>query len=96
MKILAIGLLVGALLLGQAQQGQAPEPVKITPGMPAVKVPGEAPPVAAVTPPPPVSPDTVVAEVDGKKITAAEMDKIIAAFPANNQHSLHTREAIAL
>jgi len=91
MKILVIGLFAGSLLFGQAQQGQTPEPVKITPGMPAVKVPGEAPEVAAVTPPPPVPPDTVVAEVNGKKITAAEMDKIIAGFPANNQPTLHTR-----
>ena len=87
MKILSIALLATALLRGQAQ-----EPVKIAPGTPAVKGPAEpaqlAPPA---TPPPPVSPDTVVVEVDGKKITAAEMDKIIAAFPPANQQTLRSR-----
>ncbi len=87
MKILSIALLATALLRGQAQ-----EPVKIAPGTPAVKGPAEpaqlAPPA---TPPPPVSPDTVVVEVDGKKITAAEMDKIIATFPTANQQTLRSR-----
>jgi peptidyl-prolyl cis-trans isomerase C len=86
MKTLAIALLAAAALCGQAQ-----EPVKITPGIPAVKAPPEAPQFAPATPPPPVSPDTVVAEVDGRKITAAEMDKIIGAFPPNNQQTFHSR-----
>jgi parvulin-like peptidyl-prolyl isomerase len=84
MKILSIALLVTALLRGQAQ-----EPVKLTPGIPAVKAPAEAP--QAATPPPPVSPDTVVVEVNGKKITAAEMDKIIASFPAANQQTFRAQ-----
>jgi peptidyl-prolyl cis-trans isomerase C len=87
MKILSIALLVTALLRAQAQ-----EPVKVTPGTPAVKAPAEPPPAA--TPPPPVSPDTVVAEVDGKKITAAEMDKIIASFPAANQQTFRTQPKV--
>jgi parvulin-like peptidyl-prolyl isomerase len=86
MKILSIALLVTALLHGQAQ-----EPVKVAPGTPAVKGPAEPAQVAAATPPPPVSPDTVVVEVDGKKITAAELDKLIAGFPANNQQTLRSR-----
>lgn len=84
MKILSIALLVTAVLRGQAQ-----EPVKVAPGVPAVKAPAEAPPAA--TPPPPVAPDTVVVEVDGKKITAAELDKLIAGFPPNNQQALRAR-----
>jgi parvulin-like peptidyl-prolyl isomerase len=56
-----------------------------------VKGPAQQPQAAAVTPPPPVAPDTVVAEVDGRKITAAEMDKIIASFPANNQQAIRAR-----
>jgi peptidyl-prolyl cis-trans isomerase C len=84
MKILAISLLVTAALCGQAQ-----EPVKVTPGIPAVKAPAEPPPAA--TPPPPVSPDTVVLEVDGKKITAAELDKVLNGFPAGTQQTLHQR-----
>jgi peptidyl-prolyl cis-trans isomerase C len=90
MKILSSALLVTALLRGQAQ-----EPVKITPGIPATKAPAEPQQAApAPTPPPPVSPDTVVAEVNGRKITAAEMDKIIGAFPAANQQALRQRPQI--
>ncbi len=90
MKILSTALLVTALLRGQAQ-----EPVKITPGIPAAKAPAEPQQAApAATPPPPVSPDTVVAEVNGQKITAAEMDKIIGAFPAANQQALRQRPQV--
>lgn len=85
MKLLSIALLFTALLLGQAP----PEPVKITPGIPAVKTP--AAPPDAPTPPPPVPPDTVVIEVDGKKITAAELDKLIGSFPTANQPTLRSR-----
>jgi peptidyl-prolyl cis-trans isomerase C len=80
MKPLSIAFLFSALLLGQAQQ-----PVKVTPGIPAVTPP------AAATPPPPVAPDTVVLEVDGKKITAAELDKILNGFPVGTQQTLRTR-----
>jgi peptidyl-prolyl cis-trans isomerase C len=81
MKPLSIVFLFSALLLGQAQ-----EPVKVTPGMPAAP-----PPISAATPPPPVTPDTVVLEVDGKKITAAELDKILNGFPAGTQQTLRAR-----
>src|ERR1700733_11407012 len=77
MKILAIPFLASALLYSQAQgqtPGQAQPPVTITPGTPTV-----------ATPPPPVSPDTVVAEVNGKKYTAADMDKLITMLPAQYQ-----------
>lgn len=86
MKILAISLLATALL-----RGQAPEPVKVTPGIPAVKAPAEPPQVAPATPPPPVSADTVVLEVDGRKVTAAEVDKVIASFPPANQQAIRAR-----
>lgn len=71
MKILAIPFLFSALLYSQAQP-----PVKVTPGAPAVQAPAQA------TPPPPVSPDTVVAEVNGKKYTAGDLDKLITMLPA--------------
>lgn len=83
MKIVALCLFFSAFLFGQAQP-----PLQVAPGTPTVKSP-EAPPAAA--PAPPVSPDTVVAEVAGEKITAAEMDKIIASFPPNNQQMLRVR-----
>jgi peptidyl-prolyl cis-trans isomerase C len=57
--------------------------VKVTPGTPAVKAPAEIAPPSA--PAPAVSPDTVVAEVNGKKYTASELDKIIAMLPAQYQ-----------
>jgi peptidyl-prolyl cis-trans isomerase C len=95
MKTIFATFLLTALLRGQGQQpapAQPQEPpVKVTPGTPSVKSPAEPGQLATATPPPPVSPDTVVAEVDGKKITAAEMDKIIDSFPANNQQILRSR-----
>ncbi len=77
MKILAIPFLAYALLYSQVSSqasGQAQAPVTITPGTPTV-----------ATPPPPVAPDTVVAEVNGKKYTAADLDKLISMLPAQYQ-----------
>ncbi|HTW65618.1 MAG TPA: peptidylprolyl isomerase [Bryobacteraceae bacterium] len=92
MKTVALSLLFSVFLFGQAQPpAQAPQPVEVKPGTPSVKAPAEPAPAPAAAPAAPVSPDTVVAEVDGKKITAAEMDKIIATFPPNNQQMLRTR-----
>jgi peptidyl-prolyl cis-trans isomerase C len=88
MKILAIPFLLSALLYGQAAQIQ--QPVKVTPGTPAVQAPG-VPPGTAATPPPPVPPDTVVAEVNGKKYTAADMDKLIAMLPPQYQSAAHSQ-----
>jgi parvulin-like peptidyl-prolyl isomerase len=81
MKILAIPFLFSALIYGQTQA-----PVQATPGAPAVS----APPGAAA-PAPPVSPDTVVAEVNGKKYTAAEVDRIITMLPAQYQTMARSR-----
>jgi peptidyl-prolyl cis-trans isomerase C len=75
MKTLAIAFLLSALLFGQ-------EPVKVAPGAPAVQAPGVP---AAATPPPPLPPDTVVVEVNGKKYTAGELDKLITMLPAQYQ-----------
>lgn len=91
MKTLAIAFLLSGLLYGQgAVQNQ--EPVKVTPGAPAVQAPavGVLNPGAA-TPPPPVSPDTVVAEVNGKKYTAADLDKLITMLPAQYQQAARSR-----
>ena len=77
MKTLTISCLFSALLFGQA-----PPPVSITPGAPAVQAPGNA---AAPAPPQPIPPDTVVAEVNGTKYTAAEMDKLISMLPPQYQ-----------
>jgi peptidyl-prolyl cis-trans isomerase C len=90
MKTLAIALLLSVLSYSQVF-GQAQEPVKVTPGTPAVKSPEAVPPPAAVTPPPPVSPDTVVVEVNGKKYTAGEMDKLIASLPPQFQQAARSQ-----
>jgi peptidyl-prolyl cis-trans isomerase C len=87
MKILTTTFLLSTLLYGQ---GQAP-PVNVAPGAPAVQAPGQPAPPGAVPPPPPVPPDTVVAEVDGKKYTAAELDKMISILPPQYQQAAHSQ-----
>ncbi len=85
MKIFTIAFVLSALLYGQAQ-----EPVKVAPGAPAV----QAPPSVAAAPQPPVSPDTVVAEVNGKRYTAGEVDKMIAILPPQYQQAAHSQTQI--
>ncbi len=79
MKILAILFLMSALMYGQAQQ-----PVRVIPGAPAIHGPAEA-----ATPAP--APDTVVAEVNGKKYTAADLDRLIDMLPAQYQQAARSR-----
>jgi peptidyl-prolyl cis-trans isomerase C len=59
--------------------GQPPQPPKIAPGTPAQIAP--APQPAPAVPAPPVAPDSIVLEANGKKYTAAEVDKLIEALP---------------
>jgi peptidyl-prolyl cis-trans isomerase C len=99
MKILTIPFLLSAVLYGQAA-GQAPAPVQppapvnVTPGTPAVLPPGVPAPGTGAAKPVPVSPDTVVAEVAGKKYTAAEVDKMIDALPPQYQTAAHSQPQI--
>ncbi|HUA22081.1 MAG TPA: peptidylprolyl isomerase [Bryobacteraceae bacterium] len=79
MKFLAISLLAPALLLGQ-------EPVKVTPGTPAVNEP--APAHAQTAPAGPIAPDTVVATVGGKPVTKAELDQLLGGLPVQIQEAL--------
>jgi peptidyl-prolyl cis-trans isomerase C len=85
MKILTIPLVFSALLSVEVLCAQAPAqpPVGVTPGAPAIGAPGQS----AAAPPAPIAPDTVVAEVDGQKLTAGEMDKVIAMLPAQYQQA---------
>src|SRR5882724_11676902 len=85
MKSLATTLLFSALLCGQT-----PPTSGVVPGTPAPPV--QAPPTVAA----PVTPETVVAEVAGKKWTAAEVDKLFAGLPAQMQQSAHMQPARAL
>ena len=80
MKILTIAFLSSVIVL----YGQ--QPVTVTPGTPTVQGPALGTPPASA-PPPPVAPDTVVVEVNGKKYTAAEVDKMIAMLPAQYQQA---------
>lgn len=84
MKIAAIACL---FVFCAVSYGQGQPPVTVAPGPPAVQAPAGIPSAAgaAVPQPPAVSPDTVVAEVAGKKYTKAEMDKIIALLPEQYQ-----------
>jgi peptidyl-prolyl cis-trans isomerase C len=89
MKSLAIAILFGGWLYGQAPE--PPQPIQITPGTPAVKAPPQAPPAAA---PAPVAPDSVVIEVDGQKMTAAELDKLIGGLPPQLQQTARAQPQI--
>src|ERR1700680_4880913 len=80
----ATGLLASAFLWGQN-----PSPVQVTPGSPSIGAPAISTPAA-----PSVPPDTVVLEVAGKKYTAAELDKLIAALPPQVQQNAHTQPQI--
>src|SRR5580658_1753338 len=88
MKAFAIAILSGGLLCGQAPEPQ--QPIQITPGTPAVKAPPQAPPAA----PAPVAPDSVVIEVDGQKMTAAELDKLIGGLPPQLQQTARAQPQI--
>lgn len=78
MKSCAIAVLFSALVCGQP-----PQPPKVIPGTPA-----PAPvPVTPAPATPAVPPDAVVAEVDGKKVTAQEVDNIIASLPPQYQQA---------
>src|SRR5438477_9259793 len=82
MKYFAIAVLSCGLLCSQT-------PVQVTPGTPAVKAPVPAPASPAAG-----APDTVVAEVGGKKLTAAEVDKLIGALPPQFQQSARTQPQV--
>jgi peptidyl-prolyl cis-trans isomerase C len=79
-------LLFCALLCGQSAAPPAQPPATVTPGPPAVGAPA-TPKLPGAAAPAPVAPDTVVAEVNGKKYTAAELDKLIGMLPAQYQAS---------
>jgi peptidyl-prolyl cis-trans isomerase C len=87
MKYLATTLLFSVLLCGQTP------PPSVAPGTPAPQVQA-APPE---TPPPaPITPQTVVAEVEGKNLTAGDVDQIFAALPPQYQQSARMNPAKTL
>lgn len=86
MKYLASTLLFCVILCGQTSP-------PVPPGTPAPVV--QAPPAEAPAPAP-VTPQTVVAEVEGKKLTAAEVDQIFAELPGQYQQSARMNPSRAL
>ena len=80
MKYFVLPILFSALVYSQTPPG-----TQIAPGTPAPPQ-AQAPPAPA-TAAPPVAPDTVVLESNGKRYTAAEIDKIIAALPPQIQQN---------
>ena len=68
------GLWAQAQISPVAGPGGSPAPVVSAPAAPAAPVP----------------PDTVVAEVDGKKYTAAEVDNLMKLFPPQQQASIRS------
>jgi peptidyl-prolyl cis-trans isomerase C len=95
MKFLATTFLFSAFLCAQAPPQAAPQP-PTPPGTPAPKAPIQPPAPEAAPPPAPVTPDTVVAEIDGKKVTAKEADEIFATLPAQYQQSARLQPDRAL
>ena len=82
MKSFVLPVLFSALVYSQT-----PPPPKVIPGTPAppqAQVPEATAPATAA---PPLPPDTVVLESNGKKYTAAEIDKIIASLPPQVQQN---------
>ena len=79
MKFSVVTMLLSGLIFAQAPapRGSAPIAPLGTPGV----VPGM---------PPAVAPDTVVAEIGGKKYTAAEVDKLIAGMPEQFQPAIRS------
>src|SRR5579863_10034868 len=74
MKLWVVITVFSAVICGQTQ---APPPAA-----PSV------PPPAFVPASQPIAPDTVVAEVDGKKLTAADIDKLLADYPLQVQTAI--------
>lgn len=81
MKIF-ISFFLSALLYAQA-------PVAVTPGAPSVGGPAVA--GTAPSPSASITPDTVVAEVNGTKYTAAQIDKLIEMLPPQYQQMARMR-----
>ncbi len=82
MKSFVLPALFSALMYSQT-----PLPPKITPGTPAPPQDQAPAAPAPATAAPPIAPDTVVLEANGKKYTKAEMDKIIESLPPQLQQN---------
>jgi len=96
-RILTILLFAGGLFAQVATPPQNPPSAPVSPqippgpplmGRPPMGVPQPAKPAA-----PPVSPDTVVAVVDGKPWTAAQMDDLLAELPVRTQSIIQQQPA---
>jgi len=77
-----------------AQPAPQNPPAQATP--PGTLAPPTMPAPQAVPPSAPITPETVVAEIAGKKYTAAEVDEIFATLPPQYQQSARLQPARAL
>jgi peptidyl-prolyl cis-trans isomerase C len=89
MKCLLLSVLFSAFVYCQT-----PPAPKITPGTPAPPQPQAPDAPAPATAAPPVAPDTVVLESNGKKYTAADVDKMIASLPPQIQQNARMQPQI--
>jgi peptidyl-prolyl cis-trans isomerase C len=89
MKFFVVTAMAAALVYGQP-----PQPPKMAPGVPAqpgVPAPiAPAPQPAPAAPAAPITPTTVVLEANGKKYTAAEIDKLVESLPPQYQQAAKT------
>jgi peptidyl-prolyl cis-trans isomerase C len=86
MKSFVLPVLFSALLYCQTPPAQT-----IAPGTPAPPVQAPQAPAAAAAP---IAPDTVVLESNGKKYTAAEIDKLIATLPPQVQQNARMQPTV--
>jgi peptidyl-prolyl cis-trans isomerase C len=86
MKSLVLPVLFSALVYSQTPPVQT-----IVPGTPAPPVQAPQAPAAAAAP---IAPDTVVLESNGKKYTAAEIDKLIATLPPQVQQNARMQPTV--
>ena len=86
MKSLVLPVLFSALVYSQTPPVQT-----IVPGTPAPPVQTPQAPAAAAAP---IAPDTVVLESNGKKYTAAEIDKLIATLPPQVQQNARMQPTV--
>ena len=85
MRFCAVTALFSAMLWGQQPPAQTPAPT------PPIPNPVFAPHAKTATPP-----DTVVAEIEGKKLTAADLDKLLSAYPPPIQQAMRANPARSL
>jgi len=86
MRLCVVLVIFSAFLCAQNQAPESPAPAS------------QAPAVAPSLPPgaQPLAPDTVVAEVDGKKLTKADLDNLLEVYPSQVQMAIRANPGRSL